>query len=110
MAGTTALEPAASAVTVNDIEEHGRHRKSLEVHHRQRYCVSPCVSRTLLPLGKEAEKNGQKAFQQNFGSVAPGVVQYTTDVLFRDLWLHPELAPRDRSLVTAGLDASDQAA
>jgi 4-carboxymuconolactone decarboxylase len=37
-------------------------------------------------------------------------VQYTTDVLFRDLWLHPELAPRDRSLVTAGLDASDQAA
>jgi hypothetical protein len=55
MAGTTALEPAASAVTVNDIEEHGRHRKSLEVHHRQRYCVSPCVSRTLLPLGKEAE-------------------------------------------------------
>ena len=30
----------------------------------------------------------------------PGVVQYTTDVLFRDLWLRPDLAPRDRSLVT----------
>jgi 4-carboxymuconolactone decarboxylase len=27
-------------------------------------------------------------------------VQYTTDVLFRDLWLRPDLAPRDRSLVT----------
>src|SRR2546425_7466440 len=31
--------------TFNDIEEHGRHCKSLEVHHRQRYCVSRCVSR-----------------------------------------------------------------
>jgi hypothetical protein len=31
--------------TFNDMEEHGRHPKSLEVHHRQRYCVSRCVSR-----------------------------------------------------------------
>jgi 4-carboxymuconolactone decarboxylase len=27
-------------------------------------------------------------------------VKYTTDVLFRDLWLRPDLAPRDRSLIT----------
>ena len=27
-------------------------------------------------------------------------MQYTTDYLFRDLWLRPDLAPRDRSLVT----------
>ena len=32
--------------------------------------------------------------------MVPGIVQYTTDVLFRDLWLRPDLAPRDRSLVT----------
>jgi 4-carboxymuconolactone decarboxylase len=32
--------------------------------------------------------------------VSPALVQYTTDVLFRDLWLRPDLAPRDRSLVT----------
>jgi len=32
--------------------------------------------------------------------VAPGLVQNTTDVLVRDLWLRPDLAPRDRSLVT----------
>ncbi len=31
--------------TFNDMEEHGRHRKSLEVRARQRYCVSRCVSR-----------------------------------------------------------------
>lgn len=32
--------------------------------------------------------------------MAPGIVQYTTDVLFRDLWLRPDVEPRDRSLVT----------
>ena len=41
----------------------------------------------------------------------PGVVQLTTDVLFRDLWLRPDLAPRDRSLVTvSALVATGQAA
>jgi 4-carboxymuconolactone decarboxylase len=38
-------------------------------------------------------------------------VQYTTDALFRDLWLRPDLAPRDRSLVTvSALIASGQVA
>ena len=38
-------------------------------------------------------------------------MQYTTDVLFRDLWLRPDLAPRDRSLVTvSALIASGQVA
>jgi 4-carboxymuconolactone decarboxylase len=36
-------------------------------------------------------------------------VGYTTDYLFRDLWLRPDLAPRDRSLVTvAALIAAGQ--
>jgi 4-carboxymuconolactone decarboxylase len=39
---------------------------------------------------------------EQFAAVAPGVVDYTTDALFRDLWLRPDLAPRDRSLVTVG--------
>jgi len=43
--------------------------------------------------------------------VSPGLVQNTTDVLFRDLWLRPDLAPRDRSLVTvSALIASGQSA
>jgi 4-carboxymuconolactone decarboxylase len=38
-------------------------------------------------------------------------MQYTTDLLFRELWLRPALAPRDRSLVTvSALVASGQAA
>src|SRR6267154_2259495 len=44
MAVTTRLELAVTS-SFNDIEEHGRHCKSLEAHNRQRYCVSRCVSR-----------------------------------------------------------------
>jgi 4-carboxymuconolactone decarboxylase len=45
------------------------------------------------------------------GALLPGLVQYTTDVLFRDLWLRPDLAPRDRSLVTvSALIAAGQVA
>src|SRR5882672_54863 len=71
----------------------------------------PPASPALLPLNKDAEANRAAAVEQQFGNVAPGIVQYTTDVLFRDLWLRPDLAPRDRSLVTvSALIASGQIA
>lgn len=71
----------------------------------------PAASPTLLPLNKEAEDKRAAGVAQQFGNVAPGIVQYTTDVLFRDLWLRPDLAPRDRSLVTvSALIANGQAA
>jgi 4-carboxymuconolactone decarboxylase len=60
----------------------------------------PPASPVPLSLDKDAEAKRAAAVEQQFGRVAPGVVQYTTDVLFRDLWLRPDLAPRDRSLVT----------
>ena len=60
----------------------------------------PDVSPHLLPLDESAEAQRASTVEKNFGAVAPGVVQYTTDLLFRDLWLRPVLAPRDRSLVT----------
>ncbi|AMY08525.1 4-carboxymuconolactone decarboxylase [Luteitalea pratensis] len=45
------------------------------------------------------------------GPVAPGLVEYTTDVLFRDVWLRPAPAARDRSLVTvSALIAAGQVA
>jgi alkylhydroperoxidase/carboxymuconolactone decarboxylase family protein YurZ len=47
-----------------------------------------------------AEAQRATFVQEQFGSTIPGVVQYTTDVLFRDLWLRPDIALRDRSLVT----------
>ena len=71
----------------------------------------PAASPSPLPLDKEAEAKRTTNVEQQFGNVAPGVVQYTTDVLFRDLWLRPDLAPRDRSLVTvSALIASGQVA
>ena len=71
----------------------------------------PPASPQLLPLDEAAEAQRASRVGEQFGSVAPGVVQYTTDVLFRDLWLRPDLAPRDRSLVTvSALIASGQVA
>lgn len=37
---------------------------------------------------------------KNMQAIAPGLAGYTDDVLFGDVWLRPDLSPRDRSLVT----------
>jgi 4-carboxymuconolactone decarboxylase len=69
------------------------------------------ASPKLLPLNEQAEAERATRVSAQFATVAPGVVQYTTDVLFRDLWLRPGLAPRDRSLITvSALVASGQVA
>jgi 4-carboxymuconolactone decarboxylase len=71
----------------------------------------PNASPTLLPIDAAAEEKRVSAVEQQFGNVAPGLLQYTTDVLFRDLWLRPDLAPRDRSVVTvSALIAAGQVA
>jgi 4-carboxymuconolactone decarboxylase len=71
----------------------------------------PPASPQLLPLNESAETDRATRVGRQFGAVFPGVVQLTTDVLFRDLWLRPDLAPRDRSLVTvSALVATGQVA
>ena len=60
----------------------------------------PGADVAFLPLDEETENKRATMVEANFGKVSPGVVQYTTDALFRNLWLRPGLAPRDRSLVT----------
>ncbi len=71
----------------------------------------PGAKVALLPLDKEAEATRKKTVGDSFGKVSPGVVQYTTDAVFLDLWLRPGLAPRDRSMVTvSALVASGQVA
>lgn len=60
----------------------------------------PQAEDKLLPLNEAAETARATQVAANFCAVSPGVVQYTGEVLFRDLWLRPGLAPRDRSLVT----------
>ena len=71
----------------------------------------PSASAPQLPLDEAAEAQRATRVGQQFGQITPSLVQYTTDVLFRDLWLRPGLAPRDRSLVTvSALVATGQVA
>ena len=60
----------------------------------------PAASPPLLALDEAAETARATSVEKNTGPASPGLVRDTTDVLFRDLWLRPGLAPRDRSLVT----------
>jgi 4-carboxymuconolactone decarboxylase len=71
----------------------------------------PWASPALLPLDESAEADRAMRVGGQFGAAFRGIVENTTDVLFRDLWLRPDLAPRDRSLVTvSALIASGQVA
>jgi 4-carboxymuconolactone decarboxylase len=71
----------------------------------------PPAMPVLMPIDKVAEEKRATTVGLQFGNVAPALVQYTTDLLFNDLWLRPDLAPRDRSLVTvSALIASGQVA
>jgi 4-carboxymuconolactone decarboxylase len=71
----------------------------------------PAAKDKVLPLNEEAERQRATQVNANFGATSPGLVQNTTDLLFRDLCLRPALAPRDRSLVTvSALIASGQVA
>lgn len=71
----------------------------------------PPASPELLPIDQAAEERREASVQQNVGPVSSGLVHYTRELLFHDLWLRPGLAPRDRSLVTvSALIASGQIA
>jgi 4-carboxymuconolactone decarboxylase len=71
----------------------------------------PSASDSLLPLDQAAEAQRAALVEQTVGPVSPGLVDDTRVVLFKDLWLRPALAPRDRSLVTvSALIATGQVA
>lgn len=60
----------------------------------------PAIEAEKLPLDEAAEAQRESRVQGGFGATSQGVVDYTRDLLFLDLWLRPGLKPRDRSLVT----------
>jgi 4-carboxymuconolactone decarboxylase len=69
----------------------------------------PLAAPELLPLDQTAEDRRKKIVNKSVGTASPGLVEDTGAVLFRDLWLRPDLAPRDRSMVTvAALITSGQ--
>ncbi|HEY4626361.1 MAG TPA: carboxymuconolactone decarboxylase family protein [Blastococcus sp.] len=47
-----------------------------------------------------ADQKEPSGAQTMFGDFAPGLVHFTDDVLFGEVWKRPQLSPRDRSLVT----------
>ncbi len=48
--------------------------------------------------------------EKMFGDFAPGLVRFTDDVLFGEVWKRPQLSPRERSLITvAALTAGGDA-
>ncbi|ERI49744.1 4-carboxymuconolactone decarboxylase [Pseudomonas sp. EGD-AK9] len=58
------------------------------------------VQTDLLPVDKEAEERRLVIVRDNVAPTAPELARYTDEVLFADLWRRPDLAPRDRSLIT----------
>lgn len=62
--------------------------------------VLPGPEVELLPLNQETEESRQSRVQETYGPTSQGVVDFTEDPVFLDLWQRPDLAPRDRSLVT----------
>jgi hypothetical protein len=63
----------------------------------------PPAGARLLPIDETAEARRAAGVSQQFSAVVPGVVQYTTDVLFRDLWLRPDLAGAAGSVIAGRL-------
>jgi len=46
------------------------------------------------------QANEPSGAEKMFGDFAPGLVEFTDDVLFGQVWTRPGLSPKDRSLVT----------
>ena len=60
----------------------------------------PAEDRASLALDPTTEAARKASIRDNVTPTAPGLAADTDDVLFADLWRRPQLAPRDRSLVT----------
>lgn len=52
------------------------------------------------PAAGQPQPEEQSGAAKMFGDFAPGLVAFTDDVLFGQVWTRPGLSPKDRSLVT----------
>ncbi len=64
----------------------------------------PDASPDLLPLNQQAEKQRSETVEKNVGPISPGLVKFTADPLFLDLWQRPAL------ITVSALIASGQSA
>ena len=57
-----------------------------------------------------AQASEPSGARKMFGDFAPGLVHFTDDVLFGQVWKRPQLSPKERSLITvAALTAGGNA-
>lgn len=69
----------------------------------------PQADVTLQPVDQKVEQARSTQVANSFNNVSSGTVEFTEKAVFGDLWRRPDLAPRDRSLVTvSALIASGQ--
>jgi 4-carboxymuconolactone decarboxylase len=60
----------------------------------------PEASPELNSLDEQAETTRVANVERLLGDANPGLKEFTTDPLFKDVWLRPDLTMRDRTLVT----------
>jgi 4-carboxymuconolactone decarboxylase len=60
----------------------------------------PAAHVDLLQQDEAGEQARVRSVGGLVGDASPGLAEFTTDPLFSEIWLRPDLAPRDRSLVT----------
>jgi 4-carboxymuconolactone decarboxylase len=58
------------------------------------------IMTTNSPAAALSRPDEQSGAAKMFGDFAPGLVAFTDDVLFGQVWTRPGLSPRDRSLIT----------
>jgi 4-carboxymuconolactone decarboxylase len=54
-----------------------------------------------------SNNNEPSGAERLFGEFAPGLVHFTDDVLFGEVWAREDLSPRDRSLITVACLATN---
>jgi alkylhydroperoxidase/carboxymuconolactone decarboxylase family protein YurZ len=57
-------------------------------------------STELLPIDRSADAPRADRVDRSIGPVAPDLARSTNELLFNDLWRRPDLAPRDRNMIT----------
>lgn len=60
----------------------------------------PSASPELNPIEEEPEAVRAASVNENIRPVTEGLADFTDNLLFHDVWLRPDLEPRDRSLIT----------
>jgi 4-carboxymuconolactone decarboxylase len=68
------------------------------------------ASLELLPLDENDEVRGIARVEQVSVLLLRGIVHYTAEVLFRELWLCPDLAPESKPSDTSAFIAAGQVA